>query len=196
MKRIMIAGTGSGCGKTTTVCAVIQALVNRGIDVSSFKCGPDYIDSMFHSHIMGVSSRNLDSWFCDENTIIRLLNKNSGEMSVIESVMGFYDGISGKYTSYDMSLYTLTPVIMVIDCKGMSSSIGAVMKGFLTFREPNNICGFIFNRLPEKLVPEIKELCQKLDTQYLGRIPYDKNCSFESRHLGLVTANEISDIKQ
>lgn len=196
MKRIMIAGTGSGCGKTTTVCAVIQALVNRGIDVSSFKCGPDYIDPMFHSHIMGVSSRNLDSWFCDENTIIRLLNKNSGEIFVIESVMGFYDGISGRYTSYDMSLCTLTPVIMIIDCKGMSSSIGAVMKGFLTFREPNNICGFIFNRLPEKLVPEIKELCQKLNTQYLGRIPYDKNCSFESRHLGLVTANEISDIKQ
>lgn len=195
MKRIMIAGTNSGCGKTTVTCAILQALVNRKVNVTSFKCGPDYIDPMFHSRIIGTKSRNIDSWFCDSKTINYLLEKNAGEISVIESVMGFYDGVRGKSSSWGIACDTKTPVIMVVDCKGMSSSVGAVMKGFLTFRNPNKICGFVFNRLPEKLVPEIKSLCDELGTEYLGRLPYDRSCSFESRHLGLVTADEIADIK-
>lgn len=195
MKRIMIAGTNSGCGKTTVTCAILQALVNSRINVTSFKCGPDYIDPMFHSRIIGTKSRSIDSWFCDSKTINYLLEKNAGEISVIESVMGFYDGVRGKASSWGIACDTKTPVVMVVDCKGMSSSVGAVMKGFLTFRKPNNICGFVFNRLPEKLVPEIKTLCDELGTEYLGRMPFDRSCSFESRHLGLVTANEIADIK-
>lgn len=196
MKRIMIAGTNSGCGKTTVTCALLQALVNRKIDVSSFKCGPDYIDPMFHSRIIGTKSRNLDSWFCNKDILNYLIYKNSGEISVIESVMGFYDGVNGKSSSCQTAVDTSTQVVIVIDCKGMSSSIGAIMKGFLTFRTPNNICGFIFNRLPESLVSEIKKLCLELDTEYLGRMPYDKKVSIESRHLGLFTASEISDIKE
>lgn len=195
MKRIMIAGTNSGCGKTTVTCAILQALVNRKVNITSFKCGPDYIDPMFHSRIIGAKSRNIDSWFCDSKTINYLLEKNAGEISVIESVMGFYDGVRGKSSSWGIACDTKTPVIMVVDCKGMSSSVGAVMKGFLTFRNPNNICGFVFNRLPETLVPEIKSLCDELGTEYLGRLPFDRSCSFESRHLGLVTADEIEDIK-
>ena len=64
--RLLIAGTGSGCGKTTTVCAILQALKNRGHDVASFKCGPDYIDPMFHSEIIGAQSTNIDLFFSDE----------------------------------------------------------------------------------------------------------------------------------
>lgn len=195
MKRIMIAGTNSGCGKTTVSCAILQALINRGMNVTSFKCGPDYIDPMFHSRIIGAKSRNIDSWFCGSKTINYIIEKNSGEISVIESVMGFYDGVNGKSSSCDIACDIKTPVVMVVDCKGMSSSVGAVMKGFLTFRKPNNICGFVFNRLPESLVPEIQSICNELRTEYVGRLPYDRSCSFESRHLGLVTADEISDIK-
>lgn len=195
MKRLMIAGTGSGSGKTTITCAVLQALVNRKMNVASFKCGPDYIDPMFHSRIIGAKSHNIDGWLCDEKTINYLIHKNSGDISVIESVMGFYDGVNGTASSRDISVSTNTPAVIVIDCKGMSDSIGAIMKGFLTFRTPNNICGFIFNRLPESIEPAVKTLCRKLETEYLGRMPYDKYCSFESRRLGLVTADEISDIK-
>lgn len=195
MKRIMIAGTNSGCGKTTVTCAVLQSLVNRGYDTAAFKCGPDYIDPMFHSRIIGARSRNLDGWFCDKNTLNYLLNKNSGDISVIEGVMGYYDGVGDKASSYRMSKDTGTPAVIVIDCKGMSTSIGAVMKGFLTYREQCGIAGFIFNRLPESLIDTAKKLCSEMHTEYLGRLPYSRECAVESRHLGLVTADEVADLK-
>lgn len=196
MKRIIIGGTHSGCGKTTVTCAVLQALCNRRMKVASFKCGPDYIDPMFHEKIIGTNAHNLDSFFCDDNTPKYLLNENSrnADISVIEGVMGFYDGVNGRGSAASVSEITDTKAIVVIDCKGQSQSIGAVMKGFLTYRK-NNIIGFIFNRLSEKLVPMAKELCEELNTHYLGFMPVNKN-TIESRHLGLVTADEISDIKE
>lgn len=196
MRRIIIAGTGSGCGKTTVTCAVMEAFCRRRMKVSSFKCGPDYIDPMFHEKIIGTDSHNLDSFFCDENTVKYLLHENgkNSDISVIEGVMGFYDGVNGKGSAFSVSEITDTPVILVVDCKGMSDSLGAVIKGFLTYKTPNNICGIIFNRLPDKLVPLAKKICNELGTNYFGHMPSHK-CTIESRHLGLVTADEISDIK-
>lgn len=196
MKRFMVAGTNSGCGKTTITCAVLQALINRGYEVSSFKCGPDYIDPMFHSKIIGTCAYNLDGFFCDKNTINYLLNKNFGGISVIEGVMGFYDGVCDKASSYQIARDTETPVIFIIDCKGMSTSIGAVMQGFISFKKQNNIAGFIFNRLPESLIDTAKNLCSRINVRYFGRFPYFKECSIESRHLGLVTADEIKGLKE
>ncbi len=198
MRRLMIAGTHSGCGKTTAVCAVLQALVNRKINVASFKCGPDYIDPMFHSRIIGTDSYNLDAFFCNNDTLRCLFTKHgeTAELSVIEGVMGFYDGACGKASSYEISETLAVPVVMVIDCKGMSGSIGAVMKGFLTYRQPNRIAGFLFNRLPESLVPEVQKLCVQLGTEFLGFLPFCRDAQIESRHLGLVTAREIADLKQ
>ncbi|MDE6849022.1 MAG: cobyrinate a,c-diamide synthase [Ruminococcus sp.] len=197
MRRVIIAGTGSGCGKTTVTCAVMEALCRRGMKLSSFKCGPDYIDPMFHEKIIGTYSHNLDSFFCDENTVKYLLYENgiNSDISVIEGVMGFYDGVNGKGSALSVAEITDTPVILVVDCKGMSNSLGAVVKGFLTYRTPNNICGIIFNRLPEKLVSCAKKICAELNTVYFGYMPSHK-CTIESRHLGLVTADEISDIKE
>ncbi len=196
MKRIIIGGTHSGCGKTTVTCAVLQALCNRKMKVASFKCGPDYIDSMFHEKIIGTSSHNLDSFFCDDNTLKFLLTENSrnADILVIEGVMGFYDGVNGRGSAYSVSEITDTKAIVVIDCKGQSQSIGAVMKGFLTYRK-NNIIGFIFNRLPERLVPMVQEICNELNTEYFGFMPTNK-ITVESRHLGLVTADEIVDLKE
>ena len=93
--RLVLAGTNSGCGKTTVTCAVLQALVNRGIAVGAAKCGPDYIDPMFHSRIIGAKSQNLDSFFFDDNTLRFLLAENSMgcDVTVIEGVMGYYDGL-------------------------------------------------------------------------------------------------------
>ena len=97
MKRIMIAGTGSGCGKTTIVCALLQALVDRKIKPASFKCGPDYIDPMFHQKVIGVPSRNLDTFFSDENGVRELFaaGEENCDISVVEGVMGLYDGLGG-----------------------------------------------------------------------------------------------------
>ena len=149
----MIAGTHSGCGKTTITCAILQALVDRGMRVASFKCGPDYIDPMFHQKVIGTDSHNLDGYFCDGKMLRRLVADNSAgaDISVIEGVMGFYDGVAGKASSHAVSREIDCPVVIVIDCKGMSTSIGAVISGFLNFRKPNNIVGFVFNRLPEQL---------------------------------------------
>lgn len=195
MKRIIIGGTHSGCGKTTVTCGILQALCNRKMRVASFKCGPDYIDPMFHEKIIGTTAHNLDSFFCDDNTLKHLLYEKASvaDISVIEGVMGFYDGGAGRGSAASVSDITNTPAIVVIDCGGMSESIGAVMMGFLSYRK-NNIIGFIFNRLPEKLSPMAVELCKELKTEYFGFLPYNK-IRLESRHLGLVTADEIADIK-
>jgi len=197
MKRIIIAGTHSGCGKTTVTCAVLAALKARGMNVASFKCGPDYIDPMFHREIIGVPSHNLDSFFCDDDTLNYLLHEHTqnADIAVIEGVMGFYDGVDGRGSAYSLSQITNTPAVAVIDCRGMSDSIGAIIRGFLEYKRPNSIVGFIFNRLPERLVPLAQKLCDELGTQYLGCLP-KTDITIESRHLGLVTVSEIEDIKQ
>ena len=187
----MIAGTGSSCGKTTITCAVLSALKKRNICVSAFKCGPDYIDTMFHKGVLGIPSHNLDSFFCDDDTLCHILNEYGSETSVIEGVMGFYDG--NENSAHCLSVKTDTPVIIVIDCKGMSDSIGAVMSGFLNYKKPNNIVGFIFDRLPKQLIPFAKKLCSEQNTEYFGCFPKTE-IVFESRHLGLITAGEINDL--
>ncbi len=191
--RFMIAGTGSGCGKTTITCAVLAALKARGVDTAAFKCGPDYIDPMFHRRALGIPAHNLDSFFCDEKTLLGLLGRYSRETTVVEGVMGFYDGEAGS--AYSVSQLTETPVVMVVGCAGMSDSIGAVMSGFLNYRRPNNIAGFIFNKLPAKLRPLAERLCRELGTEYLGCLP-KTDITFESRHLGLVTADEDEHIRE
>lgn len=195
MRRIMLCGTNSGCGKTTVTAAVLKALLNRGLRAASFKCGPDYIDPMFHSRIIGAQSYNLDRFFCDDDTLKFLLEKHSrkADVSVIEGVMGFYDG--GRASSYELSQALDTPAVIVVDCKGMGASVGAVIKGFLSYRYPNNIAGFIFNRLSERLIPEVRKICEELNTEFLGNLPYCKNAEIKSRHLGLLTADEISDLQ-
>lgn len=197
MRRVVIAGTHSGCGKTTVTCAVLAALKARGVRVSAFKCGPDYIDPMFHREVIGVPSRNLDSFFCDDDTLRYLLHENAADsdIAVIEGVMGYYDGADGRGSAYSVAQLTDSPAVVVLDCKGMSESLGAVMKGFLEYKNPSGIAGFIFNRLPERLVPLAERLCGEIGTTFLGCLP-KTDITIESRHLGLVTAAEITDIKE
>ena len=115
--RIVLAGTNSGCGKTTVACAILQALVNRELNVGAFKCGPDYIDPMFHTKVLGMPSRNLDPFFTDRKTT-RMLFARSAEhagISVMEGVMGVYDGLGGitkEASSYDLAKKTDTPIIL------------------------------------------------------------------------------------
>lgn len=190
MNKFIIAGTHSGCGKTTAVCGILYALSRRGA-ITSFKCGPDYIDPMFHRQILGVRCRNLDGFMLSTDMINYVLSKG-GERAVIEGVMGFYDG--GDGSAHHLSEITDTPAVIVIDCHGMSDSIGAVIGGFLHYK-PNNIAGFIFNRLPEKLIPLAKRLCDENDTEYFGSLP-PKLPVIESRRLGLMTPDNIADIKE
>lgn len=200
--RIMIAAAGSGSGKTTVTCGLLQALQNRGVKPLSFKCGPDYIDPMFHTEILGIPSRNLDLFFMQPDLVRSLLVKHGqqGDLAIIEGVMGYYDGLAGKSTqasSYDLAKETQAPVLLVVDCKGMSISVAAVVKGFLSFRADHQIAGVILNRISAGLYEDSKELIEaELGVPVLGYLPLLKDCQLESRHLGLVTAKEVGNLKE
>lgn len=201
LPRIMIAGTQSGCGKTTITCAVLWALQAKGERIAAFKCGPDYIDPMFHSKVIGVPSRNLDCFLCGEQNVKSLLAKNSKEASLalIEGVMGFYDGLSGDRTeasSYHLSEVTQTPVVLVANCKGKSLSLAAELQGFADFL-PNRISGVILNGATTMTYPMYKRIIEEYTgLKPLGYLPTIPETAFESRHLGLVTAGEVSSLRQ
>ena len=196
----MIAGTNSGCGKTTITCAILKNLLKNNLEVMSYKCGPDYIDPMFHRKIIGTDSGNLDLFLTDEDTVKYLLKTKSEnyDISVIEGVMGLYDGRGGdtEYASSNhVSRITNTPVVLVVDAKGISLSLLAVLKGYLTFSE-NNIKGVIFNRMSEKVYSKLKKkIEQTLPIKVLGYFPQTSK-TIESRHLGLMTADEVENINE
>lgn len=202
LPRILIGAPGSGSGKTTIVCGILQALINKGLNIVSFKCGPDYIDPMFHKEALGLESRNLDLFFNDKATINYLLAKNSkdADLAVIEGVMGYYDGLAGKSyeaSSYDLARVTNTPSVLVLDCKGKSVSILAEIKGFIELKADSNIKAVILNRISPMIYEEIKKLIEEtLGIEVLGFMPMIKECSLESRHLGLVTAQEVGNLKE
>lgn len=199
--RIMLAAGASGSGKTLITCAVLQTLINKGLKTCSFKCGPDYIDPMFHSKVIGAKSRNLDTFFASEEIVRYILAENSKDcdIAVIEGVMGYYDGLGGVSTrssAYDVARVTDTPVVLIVNAKGMSASAAAFIKGFAQFREDSKIKGVIFNQvspmLYNTLKPYIEEEC---GIKVLGYLPKVTDCLLESRHLGLVMPDEIEDIK-
>lgn len=199
--RIMIAGTGSGCGKTTVSCAIMAALIKRGRKLAAFKCGPDYIDPMFHSRVLGASSTNLDSFLCPADTVKYLFAKNSAEaqLSIIEGVMGFYDGLSGtstRHSAYELSQLLECRVVLVVNCKGLSLSLAAVIKGYKEFRE-NRIAAVILNNVSAMSYKMYREIVEKeTGLQVLGFLPADIKSTIESRHLGLITAGEIEDLQE
>ena len=128
LDRVMIAAPKSGSGKTTITCAILQTLKDMGKQVVSYKCGPDYIDPMFHQRVIGIPSKNLDTFFTGENDTRKLLLKNrtGEEIAVIEGVMGLYDGLGGvreEGSSYHLAKVTKTPIILVVDAKGMEMCI-------------------------------------------------------------------------
>ena len=197
--RVVIAGTGSGCGKTTTVCAVLQALKNRGLEPMSFKCGPDYIDPMFHSGIIGVDSANLDIFFAGEQGVRAAFVKHASDVNIIEGVMGMYDGLamdSEVSSSFHLARTLDAPVMLVLNVRGMALSAAAVVKGYMTLREPNVVRGVIFNKVSPMTYPSLSKVVEKeCGIPVLGYLPDLPECSLESRHLGLVTAAEVSELQ-
>ena len=199
--RILLAAGASGSGKTLITCGFLQVLVNRGLKVASFKCGPDYIDPMFHSRVIGTRSRNLDTFFTDGDRTRYLLAKNASdcEIAVMEGVMGYYDGVGGitsRASAYDLASTTDTPVILIVNSRGMSVSLAAYVKGFLEYKKDSHICGVIFNQMSPMLYPRMKKLLEEeLSVKVLGYVPKVEDCVIESRHLGLVLPEEIPELK-
>jgi cobyrinic acid a,c-diamide synthase len=200
--RIVIAGTNSGCGKTTITTGIMAALIKKGLKVQPFKVGPDYIDPMFHSFITGKYSRNLDSWMLGEDKVSYLFAKNSidSDISVIEGVMGIFDGFGGytkEGSTAHVSKIIKAPVILVVNGEGTSLSLAALIKGFIEFDKEIAIKGVIINNIKTeshyKLLKEIIE--DNLNIVVVGYLPKTDKYSLTSRHLGLIPSGEIEGLK-
>ncbi len=201
LRRIMIAAPKSGSGKTTVTCALLAALKHAGQQVVSYKCGPDYIDPMFHEKALGIPSKNLDTFFTGEDRTRELFLKGGTEQdfAVLEGVMGLFDGLGGireEGSSYHLAEVTETPVILVIDAKGMGRSILPVIAGFLAYDTERLIRGVILNRMGEGYYERIRPLIEELKIRVLGYVPEQKEMRIESRHLGLVMPDELPGIQK
>ncbi len=198
----MITGIASGSGKTTMVCAILQELKRRNLALAACKCGPDYIDPMFHRAITGAKTANLDLFFTPPETVREILYQNSidTDITIVEGVMGYYDGMElGKDTasSYDVARQTKTPVIVAISCKGMSLSLAPIIQGIAQFREDSNIQGILLNGIQKAMYERIKPVIEEqTNIAVVGFLPPLTNFQLESRHLGLVMPDEIGNLQE
>ena len=198
--RLLLCAPASGGGKTTITCALLQALVDRGAAPVAFKCGPDYIDPMFHSEVIGAKSRNLDLFLMGEGAVRRSLLENTrgGGVALIEGAMGYYDGIalSSQASAYDLARTTDTPAVLVADVRGRALSAAALVRGMAEFRPDSQIRGVLLNRCSSMLYPRLRDAIQaETGLAVYGYFPDLPECSLESRHLGLVTAAEVTDLR-
>ena len=200
--RILIGATGSGSGKTTITCALLEILKRQGKKVQAFKCGPDYIDPMFHRTVLGIPSKNLDTFFTGEKMTAELFMESvvNVDVSVMEGVMGLYDGLGGirkEGSAYDLATVTDTPVILIIDAHGMGRSILPLIAGFLSYDTNHLIRGIILNRTSgaffETIRPEIEK---SFPVEVLGYFPNQKDILLESRHLGLKRPEEVEKMAE
>jgi cobyrinic acid a,c-diamide synthase len=196
MSGIVIAGTHSGCGKTTITLGVLAALKKKGMAVQSFKAGPDFIDTGLHRMITGRPSRNLDLWMCGEDYVKACFHKYSTgvDISVVEGVMGLYDG---DFSTARLADALNLSVILIVDAYGMAESAGAIVKGFSNPPLPpfvkggmgGFIAGVIFNRVSsERHYERLKNSVCGIPV--LGYLPRDLNFEIPHRHLGLAVAEE------
>lgn len=201
IRRIMIAAPKSGSGKTMITCGLLQIFKENGEDISSCKCGPDYIDPMFHRQVLGIPARNLDTFFTGEDGTRRLFlrDRREGELVVMEGVMGLYDGLGGireEGSSYHLAKVTQTPIILVVDAKGMGRSVIPLIAGFLAYDKAHLIRGVIFNRMSAAYYEMLKPLAEEeLGIAVLGYFPENKDLQITSRHLGLCLPGELEDLQ-
>lgn len=202
MIECLITAGSSGSGKTSVVVGLLSLLQRKGYNVGSFKCGPDYIDPMFHRAVMGVESHNLDLFLASAGRVKEFYQRYSaGKTAVIcEGAMGYFDGLGGitdEASAWKVADTLDLPVIAVIDAKGASLSIAAQILGLKALRQPHHIVGVILNKCSKMLYQRLKPVLEaETGVKLLGFLPYVEGAEFSSRHLGLYTAGEISDINQ
>ncbi|HYH03671.1 MAG TPA: cobyrinate a,c-diamide synthase [Bacillota bacterium] len=196
--RIVIAGTHSGCGKTTVTTGILAAFAQRGLQVQPFKVGPDYLDPMFHTYVTRNPSRNLDSWLLDDATLVYLFQRAAAdkELAVIEGVMGLFDGLSGdsqRASTAHVAEIINAPVVLVVNGEGMALSIAALIRGFRDFNPTLKLKGVILNNInSESYFQYLKEIIEThTGLQALGYLPELPETVFPQRHLGLIPTGEI-----
>lgn len=200
LPRFLVSAPSSGSGKTLITCALLRILSDKGYRPCSYKCGPDYIDPMFHREVLSVPSSNLDIFLQQEEGVKKALikGKEYGNTAVIEGVMGLYDGAGtslSEGSSYSIAALTKTPVILVVDCRGMSRSVVSVIKGFAADDREKLIKGIILNNIsPMVLEDTTRLIAENTGIPVLGSLPKMQDIDISSRHLGLVLPGEIDGL--
>lgn len=195
--RVMFAAMRSGSGKTTVTCGVLAALKKQNIKVQAYKCGPDYIDPMFHRTVLGIDTGNLDTFFAGADAIGHILVRDlrDAEMCVMEGVMGYYDGVGGTTTmasSYELSKVTKTPVVLIMDAKGASVTLAATIRGIMEYKKDSRIAGVILNRVSPMFYSRLKQVIEtECGIPVLGYLLEDASFAVPSRHLGLMQPDEM-----
>ncbi|MGW9527793.1 cobyrinate a,c-diamide synthase [Paenibacillus terrae] len=200
--RIVVAGTGSGAGKTTVTLGLMKAFADGGLRVQGFKCGPDYIDPTYHAAATGTPSRNLDSWMTSPDTVRETFIRASkgADISVIEGVMGLYDGkdpLSNTGSTAEIAMLTDSPVLLVVDVRSMARSAAAIVLGFQRLEPKLRIAGVIVNRCGSQGHYGIvkKAIEQECGIPVLGWLKRDDGLEIPERHLGLVPAVERGELE-
>ena len=200
-RRLVIAGTGSGVGKTTYTIGIMAALQQKGYTVQGFKCGPDYIDPSYHTAVTGRVSRNMDSWMLNHQTVREIVARASegADISIIEGVMGFFDGkspLENTGSTADISMITESPVLLIVNCASMARSAAAIVKGFQMLASGPNIVGVIANQVGSVGHFEIVKAAieQECNVPVLGYMKKEQDIDIPSRHLGLIPAIERGEL--
>ncbi len=204
---LIIAGERSGVGKTTVTLTLLSCLSRRGLQVQSFKVGPDYIDPMFHKHVTGLACRNLDPVLTSENYVKECFDKYSklSEYTLIEGVMGLFDGVAKNQekagvnfasTAHIAKLLNL-PVLLVVDCSRLSGSVAAIVHGYCSFDKEIQIAGVILNRVgSDRHLSLLKNSLEPLQIPIFGVLKRQDNITISDRHLGLVPTAELPELNQ
>jgi cobyrinic acid a,c-diamide synthase len=186
----------SGAGKTTVALGLMRALARRGFTVQPFKCGPDYIDPAFHAVAAGRPSFNLDSWAMPPGSLADLVARHTADISIVEGVMGLFDGAGGRGATSDVAALQKWPVVLVLDVKGQIETAAAVAAGCANYRNDVALAGAILNRVASaRHFAMIKPAFDKVGIRLLGGLADDQRLSLPERHLGLVQAAETADIE-
>ncbi|MDO5476778.1 MAG: hypothetical protein Q4F43_06665, partial [Eubacteriales bacterium] len=253
LPRVLLAAPASGSGKTLVTCGLLRLLQRHQLQPAAFKCGPDYIDPMFHRQVLGIPSRNLDTFFSPDrsssdsspsfpkkssfegsNTIegekadrtepaersaedlphrelspvlsageilARAVRKYSAQTAVIEGVMGYFDGTGAdgmQASARDLAVQTQTPVVLIVNAKGMSRSIVPLLQGFLAYeKKDRRIRGVFLNRISAGMYPLMKKWIEEdTDLQVLGWLPQEDSLAWGSRHLGLLQPEEVAGLQE
>lgn len=197
MKRFMIAAMSSGSGKTVMTCGLMRAFSRMGVTVEGFKCGPDYIDPMFHRRVLGVPSRNLDLYLQGNAGVTHTLQKQQAQLAIVEGAMGFYDGLSGTThaSAWAIADAQKIPVVLVVRPGGSSITLAAQIRGMMEFRHPSHIAGVLLTDCKPMLYAHLRPILQReTGLPVLGYLPPMEEAVIPSRHLGLVTAEEIENL--
>ncbi len=198
---IAIAGERSGVGKTTVTLAILATLRRRQQTVQSFKVGPDYIDPMFHSYVTGRACRNLDPILTSNDYVRGCFDKHSrsARYSLIEGVMGLFDGASGTTdagSTAQIAKLLNVPVVLILNCSSTSRSIAAIAHGYRTFDPEINLAGVILNQVgSDRHLELLTAALLPLHLPILGVLRRQNDLSIPDRHLGLIPAGELTSLE-